>query len=148
MKKCSKCLEEKDFSEFHFKNKTKDKLQSHCKCCQKLQSYNQYRKDVTKSKSRMKLNAQRNFEETVKYIVSLLQDTCCKICGEQDILVLEFHHKDPLTKKYNVCMMIGKHTLLAVKREIAKCEVLCANCHRKETHRQNNSYKWKYMVSL
>jgi len=54
---------------------------------------------------------------------------------ESDYIVLEFDHKHD--KKYNVSAM---HTLsleLLIK-EIEKCEVRCANCHRRKTAHQFN----------
>ncbi len=61
------------------------------------------------------------------------QGLSCARCGEADIACLDFHHTDPTTKEFAIG--VGAHrgrsveTLLA---EIAKCEVICANCHRKE----------------
>ncbi len=57
----------------------------------------------------------------------------CKDCGEHDPACLDFHHRDPSDKEGNLANLIrrrgfGKMRLL---REIAKCDVLCANCHRK-----------------
>lgn len=55
----------------------------------------------------------------------------CVRCGFADARALDFHHVDPATKRFSVAN-IGVHRpsdarLLA---EIAKCELLCANCHR------------------
>ena len=54
----------------------------------------------------------------------------CQICGESDPACLDFHHRDPTTKEGH----IGEFRRFGMKRllaEIAKCDVLCANCHRK-----------------
>jgi hypothetical protein len=47
--------------------------------------------------------------------------------------MLDFDHlKD---KKYNISRMIHDgFSWAAIKKEIAKCEVVCANCHRVRTH--------------
>lgn len=54
----------------------------------------------------------------------------CQKCGEKDPSCLDFHHRDPSTKEGHIgeFRRFGKARLLA---EIAKCDVLCANCHRK-----------------
>lgn len=56
----------------------------------------------------------------------------CKICGEKDSYVLDFHHIDGSTKDLAIsrCSYSGwsKDKILA---EIKKCEILCSNCHRK-----------------
>ena len=57
----------------------------------------------------------------------------CIDCGQKNHIVLDFDHlKD---KKYNVSRMIHDgFSWAAIKKEIAKCEVVCANCHRIRTH--------------
>ena len=56
----------------------------------------------------------------------------CKKCGESHPATLEFHHRDPREKSLEVSIMVFKETWKRVLREIAKCDVYCANCHRKE----------------
>lgn len=59
----------------------------------------------------------------------------CSKCPESDWRCLDFHHKDARTKKFTIASFFAKGVSLeTLKKEIAKCEVLCANCHRKETH--------------
>lgn len=60
----------------------------------------------------------------------------CADCGESDPIVLDFDHVRGL-KLDEVCNLAMKpcsaEVLLA---EIAKCDVRCANCHRRRTHRE------------
>lgn len=57
----------------------------------------------------------------------------CARCPEDDPACLDFHHVDEDEKEETVTTMIsygyGRDKLLG---EMAKCEVICANCHRKE----------------
>jgi hypothetical protein len=56
----------------------------------------------------------------------------CIVCGEADPRCLDFHHRDPATKLKCVAkMMSTTRNWAAVLEEIKKCDVLCANCHRK-----------------
>ena len=48
-------------------------------------------------------------------------------CGESDLACLDFHHVDG-TKEGNVSTISGRKKMM---EEIAKCIVVCANCHRK-----------------
>jgi hypothetical protein len=41
---------------------------------------------------------------------------------------LDFHHTDPRAKEFKISQM---RTIPRLKAEIAKCIVICANCHRK-----------------
>ncbi len=56
----------------------------------------------------------------------------CVFCRENTSVCLEFHHLDPSRKDFNLAIIsswgYGKKRILA---EIAKCKVLCANCHKK-----------------
>lgn len=56
----------------------------------------------------------------------------CPRCGERDPRCLVFHHRDPKTKKFDLAIAYkGSVGLDAIREEAAKCDVLCANCHRK-----------------
>lgn len=61
----------------------------------------------------------------------------CVDCGERDPVVLEFDHRDPKEKSFEIANGVrhgvGVSTMLA---EIAKCDVRCANCHRRRTAKQ------------
>lgn len=56
-------------------------------------------------------------------------------CDETHPVALQFHHRDPSIKKF----MVNSKTLSSPKKypwkeillEIAKCDLLCANCHSK-----------------
>lgn len=59
----------------------------------------------------------------------------CAVCGEREPCCLEFHHRDPAEKKFTIGEnRRGRPHQPSWKRvtdEIAKCEVLCCNCHKK-----------------
>lgn len=56
----------------------------------------------------------------------------CLVCGDDHPAALDFHHRDPTTKTKGVaqlvCLGYGRDTIIA---EVAKCDPLCASCHRK-----------------
>lgn len=61
----------------------------------------------------------------------------CERCGEPDPACLEFHHKNPAEKEGLVSYMVAQaYSLTRIRAEIAKCEVLCSNCHRKHHARE------------
>jgi hypothetical protein len=59
----------------------------------------------------------------------------CENCGYSNPLALDFHHIDPATKEGNLAKSSYKWSRKRLLQEIAKCQVLCANCHRIEHHR-------------
>lgn len=59
----------------------------------------------------------------------------CEICGYNGcVAALCFHHKDPSTKEYD--FNTGSICVEKYKKELLKCQLLCANCHA-EKHYNN-----------
>jgi hypothetical protein len=68
------------------------------------------------------------------YINTHLKANPCVDCGETNIIVLEFDHIGD-DKHFSISDATRKgYSLEKIKNEIAKCEVRCANCHRKKTY--------------
>ena len=61
----------------------------------------------------------------------------CVRCGESDLACLDFHHRDPSEKEGHIGH-IRRFSVERINAEIAKCDVLCANCHRKH-HRDERA---------
>ena len=54
----------------------------------------------------------------------------CVICGyDRCPAALHFHHIDPSTKQFHLSMQGVTRALAAARAEMAKCVLLCANCH-------------------
>lgn len=90
------------------------------------------------TRARKNAYAKRYYERVGRELITerrlLLNDykTCsgCKDCGEKDSVVLQFHHRDPKSKVLNVAALItNRASLDRIFAEVAKCDVLCANCH-------------------
>jgi hypothetical protein len=74
-----------------------------------------------------------------KWFDDIMDEKSCTNCGNNDNRVLEWHHRDPSTKSFEVgtaFTKVGRAKLLA---EMEKCIVLCANCHR--IHHWENGWK-------
>ena len=55
----------------------------------------------------------------------------CQVCGESRAPCLDFHHTEE--KDGTLASVIARGwSIERIEREIAKCVVLCANCHRME----------------
>jgi hypothetical protein len=67
--------------------------------------------------------------------------TGCKHCGyDEHPRALDFHHRERSGKDFEVSTGAGAAISLAkLLSEISKCDVLCANCHRIETHNERVS---------
>lgn len=60
----------------------------------------------------------------------------CARCDEDHIACMDFHHIDPTEKEYGVSTLVKNRMYTKAYKEIKKCIVLCANCHRKEHYVQ------------
>lgn len=80
------------------------------------------------------LHRQRNFHRVVDY----LRAHPCVDCGEADLVVLEFDHLPGKDKRFDVARAVSGSTRAwkTIRAEIDKCEVVCANCHRRRTARR------------
>lgn len=57
----------------------------------------------------------------------------CSVCGyDTCIEALEFHHLDQNLKEFSISQNGHSRSWERVEREIQKCILLCANCHREE----------------
>ena len=60
----------------------------------------------------------------------------CADCGfNEHYAALEFDHLDPTTKRYPINKMYA-WSWKAIEAEMAKCDVVCANCHAMRTARR------------
>jgi hypothetical protein len=75
---------------------------------------------------------QRRKAELKNWLATLKSTMQCLRCEERTPECLQFHHRDPTQKDLALAQTIpngwSKERIL---REIAKCDVLCANCHLK-----------------
>lgn len=75
------------------------------------------------------------------HLQGLLGGSCQK-CGNSDSRVLDFDHVDPAAKQMLISQSYSK-PLAELEAEIAKCRLLCANCHRIATLESGGYDSWK-----
>ena len=57
----------------------------------------------------------------------------CINCGyNKCAAALQFHHKDPAIKSFDISVAGFTRSWQKIKEELDKCDVLCANCHAEE----------------
>jgi hypothetical protein len=125
MKKfCPKCECEKDVEDFAKNNSRPDGRQVHCRLCKKLTDAKHYRENKAAQYERVKRlkRLRREWAEGLKA-------AGCP-CGEIDACCLEWHHPNK-DKEFTVSVEIYNFSKERIVREIGKCVLLCANCHRK-----------------
>jgi hypothetical protein len=130
MKICNKCKQKKELIEFNKNKYVKDGYQSWCKICVKEKSKEHYLNNIENILKKVKVRNKENTFKAQQTIDSFKEGKCCQKCGYNEYkCVLDFHHKDPKQKNFNISTG-GRKNIERIKKEIEKCVILCSNCHR------------------
>lgn len=141
MKSCQVPLEEQQFN----KNKTrKDGLSSICRICSKERSRRYYAENTIEHKKAVFTRNRRLRQDNLRKVYDYLSENFCVVCNEKDITVLEFDHLRDKDK--NISELVSRGCgWETIKAEIEKCQVLCANCHRRKTAKDQNWFVLDYV---
>jgi len=139
---CAKCKNSMPLNAFGKNSFMPDKLTRMCITCTRKYTYLNYlnhkeecdaRSKTWRSENRARINEiARKSSKKKRSILKKLRDKIvsqfpCYICHEPRIACLEFHHLNPHTKERHACQSSSVSMFL---KEVSKCIVLCANCHR------------------
>lgn len=83
-------------------------------------NYNEYMNNYMKNR----------YHDRRKYAVESLGGKCASCGGEED---LQFDHVDPNEKEFNLARKLHTVSKERFEREVDKCQLLCAPCHREKT---------------
>ena len=87
----------------------------------------------------------RQIHDKKRRLFALLCASKCAVCGEDDPLVLEFDHLGE--KRADISALVRSTAPWEkVLREIRKCQILCSNCHKRKTHEEANSYRYRFLA--
>src|SRR5438093_6143888 len=137
MRACTKCGELKPLEAFPPVRRGEPKLQTWCRECFAEANARNYRKNHEREKTRLLRQVSERRAEVRGKIIDYLRRHPCVDCGETDIVVLEFDHLADKVAEISVYAGGGR-SWARVKAEIDKCEVRCANCHRKKTRERSH----------
>jgi hypothetical protein len=74
-----------------------------------------------------------------EYISMYKEYRGCMDCGQKyPSYVLDLDHRDPNEKKFTPSRLAKNNSWQQMMDELAKCDVVCANCHRIRTHDKNH----------
>ena len=85
-------------------------------------------KNKIKTRSYKRNKSQRKINK--EYVDQIKKEGECVDCGEKNYVVLDFDHVRGSKVKCISDMMRGSYGLKSIQKEIDKCEIRCANCHR------------------
>ncbi|HEX8070867.1 MAG TPA: hypothetical protein VF546_13005 [Pyrinomonadaceae bacterium] len=129
---CSKCRLTKPRTEFNFKYRAAGIRHSYCRECGKQLTQSHYQRNKQAYLERNNRTNARHRE-----LIRQAKARPCADCGVQyPYYVMDFDHRDGATKSF-MLSEVPRATSKSLLREIAKCDVVCANCHRERTHRRS-----------
>lgn len=149
---CTKCHLVKEKNEFWARNDRKKGVASKCKLCSK-ESYDSWRRsniiqrrrnlqewrllNPEKIRKLYRDSDQKRRNSTVEWVNKLKQMPCMDCKQSFEPFVMDFDHRAPFEKRYTIGFMASKRMpKAAILEEIAKCDLVCSNCHRVRTYRK------------
>lgn len=142
---CSTCRTHKPLADFAFADMKAGSRQHNCRVCHATYRRAHYLANKPDYIRRAIAQVSERRAQNRRGIFDYLQMHACVDCGEPDVLVLEFDHRDPSVKWKAVGSLAVTKRWVRVFAEIEKCEVRCVNCHRRKTARQ---FRWAKARSL
>jgi hypothetical protein len=112
---------------------------------EKLRKYARkyYLKNKDKMIVQMKGWRKRRVDELLNYVRGLKERTPCADCGGVfHHIAMDFDHLPGKKKLFSISTLVMKTVSLErIQREIEKCEIVCANCHRVRTFNRRSSLR-------
>jgi hypothetical protein len=137
--RCYRCGEIKAAENFAWRRKARNQRDSFCRPCRAAYHHEHY---VANKQRYIAQAAQRKWKlrvERTEYLLDFFAKHPCRDCGETDPVVLEFDHLGD--KSFNIGQALPERNWESILAEMAKCEVVCANCHRRRTARRLRSMR-------
>lgn len=141
MKRCSTCHELKEEDQFSWRNISKGYKWGTCKACQRSQRQDWYERNKKTHIANVRETKKRMIAEGQQYIWDYLLTHPCIDCGQSNPVVLEFDHVRGKKRKAVGDLARQGYSIEAIQKEISKCEVRCANCHRIKTHKERGWFR-------
>ena len=101
----------------------------------KTSEYKEWRKQWSKTRR----------DETYTWLRQLKEKPCVDCGNSFPHYVMQFDHIDPSSKKFALATIgSGTRSRLALENEVAKCELVCANCHAVRTWERDHMGNGRY----
>lgn len=141
-KSCGNCKKSLDVTKFNKKTRRSNgeqTYQSYCRLCSHIRFKEYYHKNREYHCAVIQRQKKKDMAKTAAKIIEYLLEHSCVDCGNKDIRVLEFDHVRGKKSDSVATMRARGKSWTNIEKEIKKCDVRCANCHRIKT---GNDFKW------
>lgn len=128
MRTCARCQQSLPLEDFGVHRREKGSLKHTCRPCTRAYGRDHYQRNKGDY-----LEKARRWEAKMKALIDAAKNRPCTDCGQTfPPYVMDFDHLPGREKAFNVSA--GRAIGLAkVQAEIDKCDLVCANCHRRRT---------------
>ena len=137
--KCYRCGEKKPPEQFAWRRKARNQRDSFCRPCRAAYKREHYlankRRYIAQAAARKRALAL----ERTTYLLEYFVEHPCVDCGETDPVVLEFDHLRD--KEFDIAQALPYRNWESILIEMKKCQVVCANCHRRRTAQRRRSLR-------
>lgn len=148
MKVCTRCPEkgEQPLTNFGRDTRSGDGHRSECRACRSAEAAIYYASLLPEEKLERsrRTNALKNIRR--QWILDYLVTHPCVDCGEDDPVVLDFDHVRDIKSVEISTLVHSQASLERLENEVKKCDVRCANCHRRKTATERGSYRLRLVA--
>ena len=89
------------------------------------------RQHYLNNKDKVRARTDKRIKQRTAVLEEMKEGLSCEVCSEDRIPTLDFHHDDPMIKKFSIGNFVRSgFTVKELVEEVAKCRILCSNCHR------------------
>jgi hypothetical protein len=134
LRKCGRCGELKPVEHFAWRRKRKRQRDNMCAPCRSAYGREHYLANRQKYIDAEARRKRERAERRTRYLIEFFRSHPCADCGEADPVVLEFDHLRD--KRFEITNQFASRNWQEILDEIAKCDVVCANCHKRRTARR------------
>jgi hypothetical protein len=138
-RRCYECGQVKALDQFPKKEQSPTRTTGMCKPCKMAYNKIWYAANKVSHVRRVNANSRRYEKESAEVIDGLKRKPCTDCKQSFDPIAMDFDHLDGASKEFNISARRGRVTMDRLLKEIAKCEVVCAVCHRLRTKKRLRS---------
>jgi len=139
LRRCGRCGELKPLEDFAWRRKHKVQRDSMCRPCRSAYGRAHYLANRQRYIDQAAIVKRKQLRQRTLYLIEYFKSHPCVDCGEDDPVVLEFDHLSE--KLFDIGREIHNRGWQSILDEIEKCEVVCANCHRRRTARRRGALR-------
>jgi len=136
---CGRCGQVKPAIAFAWRRRHRLQRDTYCRPCRSTYGKEHYRANKQRYIDLSQATKERTRIVRTQYLIEFFESHPCQDCGQTDPVVLEFDHRGD--KLFDIGAGLISRKWKSVLQEMEKCDVVCANCHRRRTARRRGSVR-------